>query len=283
MRIAPTRRRRRRWSSSASAERAGRRWRGAGQLGALLSQARGTTGLSRREQTGRSAVTVAAPDPREVREASLDELSRLRPAVAAGPVPARLGAGRPDRAAPDGGDRGADRGAAPDPGPLLRDAAAGGDELAARLAPGRHGHPAGVAVRDRRQGRPPVVRAAPRRALRAGLGARPEPSSSTRRCRSTSGWCERMPHIAERGDLRPAGGPGSSPRRSTRPTRRPCWTCTTAWTGRTWRRSAAAARCPGWSTRNAIGQRRWALEWAVILRGPYHDEPPGWEEVDLST
>ncbi|MDM4722431.1 DUF4272 domain-containing protein [Micromonospora sp. WMMA1363] len=40
---------------------------------------------------------------------------------------------------------------------------------------------------------------------------------------------------------------------------------------------------PGWADANAIGQRRWALEWAVILRGPYHDEPPGWEEVDLST
>jgi hypothetical protein len=35
---------------------------------------------------------------------------------------------------------------------------------------------------------------------------------------------------------------------------------------------------------NAIGQRRWSLEWAVVLAGPYHDaQPPGWEEVDLST
>ncbi|MFK3984565.1 DUF4272 domain-containing protein [Micromonospora sp. NPDC050397] len=34
---------------------------------------------------------------------------------------------------------------------------------------------------------------------------------------------------------------------------------------------------------NAIGQRRWALEWVVIFRGPYHDPPAGWEEVDLST
>lgn len=40
---------------------------------------------------------------------------------------------------------------------------------------------------------------------------------------------------------------------------------------------------PGLVDANAIGQRRWALEWAVVLRGPYHDEPPGWEEVDLST
>ena len=46
---------------------------------------------------------------------------------------------------------------------------------------------------------------------------------------------------------------------------------------------AAAAGCPGLVDANAIGQRRWALEWAVILRGPYHDPPPGWEEVDLST
>lgn len=34
---------------------------------------------------------------------------------------------------------------------------------------------------------------------------------------------------------------------------------------------------------DAIGQRRWALEWAVVFRGPYHDPPVGWEEIDLST
>ncbi|MEV2236994.1 DUF4272 domain-containing protein [Micromonospora sp. NPDC049891] len=47
--------------------------------------------------------------------------------------------------------------------------------------------------------------------------------------------------------------------------------------------SRAGRTLPGLVDANAIGQRRWALEWAVILRGPYHDEPPGWEEVDLST
>lgn len=36
----------------------------------------------------------------------------------------------------------------------------------------------------------------------------------------------------------------------------------------------------GW---DAIGQRRWALEWAVLFSGPYHDTPPSWEEIDLST
>jgi hypothetical protein len=40
---------------------------------------------------------------------------------------------------------------------------------------------------------------------------------------------------------------------------------------------------PGLIDSNAIGQRRWALEWAVVFRGPYHDEPVGWEDVDLST
>lgn len=40
---------------------------------------------------------------------------------------------------------------------------------------------------------------------------------------------------------------------------------------------------PGPLDSNAIGQRRWALEWAVVLRGPYHDPPAGWEEVDLSS
>jgi hypothetical protein len=39
---------------------------------------------------------------------------------------------------------------------------------------------------------------------------------------------------------------------------------------------------PGEVDSNAIGQRRWALEWAVVFSGPYHDAPPEWEEVDLS-
>jgi hypothetical protein len=39
---------------------------------------------------------------------------------------------------------------------------------------------------------------------------------------------------------------------------------------------------PGLIDSNAIGQRRWALEWAVIFRGPYHDAPLGWEEIDLT-
>jgi hypothetical protein len=42
-------------------------------------------------------------------------------------------------------------------------------------------------------------------------------------------------------------------------------------------------RLPGLIDSNAIGQRRWALEWAVILRGPYQAPPNDWEEVDLST
>ncbi len=40
---------------------------------------------------------------------------------------------------------------------------------------------------------------------------------------------------------------------------------------------------PGEVNSNAIGQRRWALEWVVVFHGPYHDPPGGWEEVDLST
>jgi len=40
---------------------------------------------------------------------------------------------------------------------------------------------------------------------------------------------------------------------------------------------------PGALDSNAIGQRRWALEWAVVFTGPYHDAPPGWEEIDLDT
>jgi hypothetical protein len=41
-------------------------------------------------------------------------------------------------------------------------------------------------------------------------------------------------------------------------------------------------RLPGEINGNAIGQRRWALEWAVLFRGPYHNRAPDWEEVDLS-
>jgi hypothetical protein len=40
---------------------------------------------------------------------------------------------------------------------------------------------------------------------------------------------------------------------------------------------------PGTVDSNAIGQRRWALEWAVVLHGPYHEPPPDWADVDLST
>ena len=40
---------------------------------------------------------------------------------------------------------------------------------------------------------------------------------------------------------------------------------------------------PGRLDSNAIGQRRWALEWAILFRGSYHGQPPGWEEIDLST
>jgi hypothetical protein len=39
---------------------------------------------------------------------------------------------------------------------------------------------------------------------------------------------------------------------------------------------------PGDVDSNAIGQRRWALEWAVVFHGPYHDAPLAWEEIDLS-
>ena len=67
------RRRRRRWSSTASADRSGVALAWCRSPGALSSLARGTTGLSRASRQ-ESAVTVAAPIPREVREASLDEL-----------------------------------------------------------------------------------------------------------------------------------------------------------------------------------------------------------------
>jgi hypothetical protein len=39
---------------------------------------------------------------------------------------------------------------------------------------------------------------------------------------------------------------------------------------------------PGLVDSNTIGQRRWALEWALVFHGPYHDAPLAWEEIDLS-
>lgn len=38
---------------------------------------------------------------------------------------------------------------------------------------------------------------------------------------------------------------------------------------------------PGLIDSNAVGQRRWALEWAVLFRGPYHDQPRGWSDIEL--
>ncbi|HEY3008915.1 MAG TPA: DUF4272 domain-containing protein [Micromonosporaceae bacterium] len=45
----------------------------------------------------------------------------------------------------------------------------------------------------------------------------------------------------------------------------------------------AALPLPGPIDGNAIGQRRWALEWAVIFHGPFHDAPTGWDQIDLAT
>lgn len=41
----------------------------------------------------------------------------------------------------------------------------------------------------------------------------------------------------------------------------------------------AGGDMPGEVDANAIGQRRWALEWAVVLTGPYH-ESLGWEDIE---
>lgn len=53
-----------------------------------------------------------------------------------------------------------------------------------------------------------------------------------------------------------------------------------------WAYQDAALRAessPGPVDTFVISQRRWALEWSVVFLGPYHDAPPGWEDVDLST
>lgn len=42
-------------------------------------------------------------------------------------------------------------------------------------------------------------------------------------------------------------------------------------------------RLPGVIDSHTIGQRRWALEWAVVFNGPHHPPPRGWQEIDLST
>jgi hypothetical protein len=40
---------------------------------------------------------------------------------------------------------------------------------------------------------------------------------------------------------------------------------------------------PGATQPYVVGQRRWALEWAVVFTGPYHEPPVPWDEVDLSS
>jgi hypothetical protein len=40
---------------------------------------------------------------------------------------------------------------------------------------------------------------------------------------------------------------------------------------------------PGTTQPYVVGQRRWALEWAVVFTGPYHDPPPAWDEIDLAS
>ncbi len=44
----------------------------------------------------------------------------------------------------------------------------------------------------------------------------------------------------------------------------------------------AGTLIPGPVPAEAIGARRWALEWGVLLYGPHHGDPAGWEDVDLS-
>lgn len=39
---------------------------------------------------------------------------------------------------------------------------------------------------------------------------------------------------------------------------------------------------PGPVKPHQIVQRRWALEWAVLFSGPFHEPAPRWEDVDLS-
>ena len=111
-----------------------------------------------------------------------------------------------------------------------------------------------------------------------GLSQAPRPDRADRRAADRAAAAP-----AERRVVPALAVPDRSPRRATPPRPPRCSTSTTAWTGPTWRPSGAARRLPGVIDANAIGQRRWALEWAVVFRGPYHDPPAGWEEVDLST
>lgn len=46
---------------------------------------------------------------------------------------------------------------------------------------------------------------------------------------------------------------------------------------------AQGGETPGHLGSSAIGQRRWGLEWAVVLEGPFQEPELGWEEIDLST
>ncbi len=44
---------------------------------------------------------------------------------------------------------------------------------------------------------------------------------------------------------------------------------------------AADEPAPGSSQPYVVGQRRWALEWALVFSGPHQPPPPPWDEVDL--
>ncbi len=45
----------------------------------------------------------------------------------------------------------------------------------------------------------------------------------------------------------------------------------------------AGRRPPGAVQPFVVSQRRWALEWAVVFTGPYHEPPPDWDDIDVSS
>lgn len=43
----------------------------------------------------------------------------------------------------------------------------------------------------------------------------------------------------------------------------------------------AGTPIPGITQPYVVGQRRWALEWAVLFAGPHHDEPLAWDKIEF--
>ncbi len=186
---------------------------------------------------------MPAPDPAAIRAANIEELYRLAVTAAAVDLSAGMGAGRRGRAAAGAGDGGADRDPERRAGPVVRHAVAPRDGMAAGGPADGARDPAGVALRDVGRGRRSVVRAAPGGDHRARLAARAHQDAGSGRAQQRESGRVAARSAVPGSRSRP-GARAAWSRRAIRRRPPPSSTSTTAWTGPTWRPSAADSRCP---------------------------------------